>query len=216
MAGLGKKTFTAGEVLRAADVNSYLMDQSVMRFAGTAARGSAIGSAVSEGMVSWLNDLNQIQAYDGSAWQQVYPAKPLTGNIIKVVTASSTTAVASTANGFVSTGLVASITPSSTSNKIVVMVQYPAINVPAAIAAVHTIFRGTVSGTNLGNGTPAGFGQLYSAGGEIRTSYFMQLVDSPSTVSSVTYTAAFNPVAGNATVMHESRKGTITLMEVVA
>ena len=35
MAGAGKKTFTAGEVLTASDVNTYLMEQSVMYFGGT-------------------------------------------------------------------------------------------------------------------------------------------------------------------------------------
>jgi len=62
-----RKVFTAGEVLAAADVNSFLMDQTVMTFAGTAARGSAIGTAV-EGMVTWLNDENALQVYDGTQW----------------------------------------------------------------------------------------------------------------------------------------------------
>jgi len=46
MAGLGRKVFTAGEVLTAANVNGYLMDQTVMVFAGTAARSSALGTGV--------------------------------------------------------------------------------------------------------------------------------------------------------------------------
>jgi hypothetical protein len=62
-----RKVFTAGEVLAAADVNSFLMDQTVMTFAGTAARGSAIGTAT-EGMVTWLNDQNALQVYDGTQW----------------------------------------------------------------------------------------------------------------------------------------------------
>jgi hypothetical protein len=62
-----RKVFTAGEVLAAADVNNFLMDQTVMTFAGTAARGSAIGTAT-EGMVTWLNDQNALQVYDGTAW----------------------------------------------------------------------------------------------------------------------------------------------------
>jgi hypothetical protein len=62
-----RKVFTAGEVLAAADVNEFLMDQSVMSFAGTAARGSAIGTAV-EGMVSYLEDSNTFQYYNGTAW----------------------------------------------------------------------------------------------------------------------------------------------------
>lgn len=71
MAGLGRKVFTAGEVLSAANVQGYLQDQTVMVFAGTAARGSAIGTAVSEGMVSYLADTNTLQFYDGADWQNV-------------------------------------------------------------------------------------------------------------------------------------------------
>lgn len=67
MAGLGKKTFSDGEVLSAADVNGYLMDQSVMRFADSTARTAAIGTPT-EGMVTYLDDVNQIEVYDGTAW----------------------------------------------------------------------------------------------------------------------------------------------------
>jgi hypothetical protein len=62
-----RKVFTAGEVLAAADVNSFLMDQAVQTFDSAAARGSAIGTAT-EGMVTWLNDENALQVYDGTAW----------------------------------------------------------------------------------------------------------------------------------------------------
>lgn len=71
MAGLGRRVFAAGEVLTAGNVMGYLQDQAVMNFAGTAARGSAIGTAVSEGMVSYLADSNVVQAYDGSAWNSL-------------------------------------------------------------------------------------------------------------------------------------------------
>ena len=74
MSGLGYKVFTAGEVLTAANVNGYLMKQAVMVFAGTAARGSALGTAVTEGMTTYQTDSNTVTVYDGSAWQQVYPA----------------------------------------------------------------------------------------------------------------------------------------------
>lgn len=67
MAGAGKKTFVAGEVLTAAQVNDYLMDQAVMRFSGSAARAASI-SVPSEGMVTYLDDVNQMEFYDGSNW----------------------------------------------------------------------------------------------------------------------------------------------------
>jgi hypothetical protein len=64
---MSRKVFTAGEVLAAADVNSFLMDQTVMSFAGTAARGSAIPSPV-EGMYTHLEDTDSLQFWNGSAW----------------------------------------------------------------------------------------------------------------------------------------------------
>ena len=71
MAGLGRKTFTAGEVLTAANVQGYLMDQAVMVFASSAARSSALGTAVSKGMISYLGDTLSLEAYDGTAWSAV-------------------------------------------------------------------------------------------------------------------------------------------------
>jgi hypothetical protein len=64
---MSRKVFTAGEVLAAADVNSFLMDQTVMSFAGTAARGSAIPTPVN-GMTTYLEDSKALQVYDGSAY----------------------------------------------------------------------------------------------------------------------------------------------------
>jgi hypothetical protein len=67
MAGQGRKTFSDGEVLSAADVNGYLMDQSVQRFADAAARDTAIPTP-SEGMVAYLDSTNDVLVYDGSGW----------------------------------------------------------------------------------------------------------------------------------------------------
>ena len=76
MAGAGKKTFTAGEILTASDTNTYLMEQTVMNFAGTAARASAIPTP-STGMTTYIGttgtaSIPQIETYTGSAWQTPY------------------------------------------------------------------------------------------------------------------------------------------------
>jgi hypothetical protein len=72
MAGLGAKLFTDGSVLNAAQVNGYLMDQSIMRFATTAARDAAFGGVgeptLAEGMCAYIDDLNVLQIYSGSNW----------------------------------------------------------------------------------------------------------------------------------------------------
>ena len=62
-----KKVFDSGEVLSATDVNEFLMNQMVQTFAGTAARGSAIGTAT-EGMLTYLADSNTFQYFDGSSF----------------------------------------------------------------------------------------------------------------------------------------------------
>lgn len=69
MAGLGRKVWGAGDVLAAADVNGYLMEQAVMTFADAAARTAAIGTPT-QGMVSYLQDTSTLQVY-GTAWADV-------------------------------------------------------------------------------------------------------------------------------------------------
>jgi hypothetical protein len=45
-----------------------MMEQQIMVFAGTAARGSAIASP-SEGMFAFLKDQDKLTFHDGSDWQ---------------------------------------------------------------------------------------------------------------------------------------------------
>jgi hypothetical protein len=70
VSGLGRKVFTAGEILEADQVNGYLMDQSVMVFDDATARGSAIPSP-SEGMLTYNKDTSGLELYDGSAFGPV-------------------------------------------------------------------------------------------------------------------------------------------------
>jgi hypothetical protein len=72
MAGQGKKTFIAGEVLTAQDVNDYLADQVVFNFASDAARSSAIPTPT-EGMLALSKDTQQINYYNGSDFVPALP-----------------------------------------------------------------------------------------------------------------------------------------------
>jgi len=91
MAGLGRKVFAAGEVLTAANVGGYLMDQSVMVFADAASRTSALGLDVSEGMVAYTKDDNAIQYYNGSAWESIDTLPAQAGQANKYLTTNGTT-----------------------------------------------------------------------------------------------------------------------------
>jgi hypothetical protein len=75
MAGLGKKTFVNGNILPASELNGYLMEQSVMRFADYTARDAAIPSPT-EGMVAYLDNLNWLVQYNGSTWVFVAGERP--------------------------------------------------------------------------------------------------------------------------------------------
>jgi hypothetical protein len=66
MAGAGFKTFSAGEVLTAADVNTYIMQQQIMVFADATARDAAI-TAPAEGMFAYLKDTDALMVYT-TAW----------------------------------------------------------------------------------------------------------------------------------------------------
>ncbi len=67
MAGAGYRTFSAGEVLTAANVQTYLMDQAIPVFASATARDAAITSPA-EGQHCFLKDTDALQYYTGSAW----------------------------------------------------------------------------------------------------------------------------------------------------
>ena len=83
---MSRKVFTAGEVLAAADVNSFLMDQTVMSFAGTAARGSAIPSPVT-GMTTYLEDTKDLTIYDGSSYSSPFGLTLLSNQSFTTTTA---------------------------------------------------------------------------------------------------------------------------------
>ena len=64
------KTFANGFPLPASDLNNYLMDQSVIVFADSTARSAAL-PAPTEGMLTYLEDTNLLEVYNGSAWSDI-------------------------------------------------------------------------------------------------------------------------------------------------
>ena len=79
MAGAGYKLFASGDVLTAADVNTYLQEQTIMVFASTSARDTALNSVKSEGMFVYITGTNTLQFYDGSSWTDTSLTADITG-----------------------------------------------------------------------------------------------------------------------------------------
>jgi len=65
------KDFTAGEVLTAADVDNFLMRQTVMVFDDASARDTALSAVLAEGMVAYTKDDDVIRSYSGSVWSPI-------------------------------------------------------------------------------------------------------------------------------------------------
>lgn len=73
----------------AKEIANALAQRGVMRFSSASARGATLTSPV-EGMLTWLQDINRLDLYDGSAWvavsvgqstwKTITPASPWTQN----------------------------------------------------------------------------------------------------------------------------------------
>ena len=79
MAGAGYKLFSTGDVLTASDLNTYGIEQTVMVFASSSARDTALSSVKAEGMFAFLKDSDSLTYYDGSSWIAVDLAGDITG-----------------------------------------------------------------------------------------------------------------------------------------
>jgi hypothetical protein len=67
--------FVNGQTLPASRVQDYLMDQTVMVFADSSARASALPTPTA-GMVTYLITPGSLYFYNGSAWALVTPPVP--------------------------------------------------------------------------------------------------------------------------------------------
>lgn len=68
----GYKVWQDMDILSAADLNSYLMGQTVMRFADAATRQAELPAPVA-GQISYLVGVGRHEKYDGTAWVELTP-----------------------------------------------------------------------------------------------------------------------------------------------
>lgn len=292
MAGAGYKLFNTGDVLTAAQVNTYLQEQVVMVFASATARTTALSGVLAEGMVSYLQDTNAVEVYNGSAWVSIGSSGDITGvtagtglsgggtsgdvtlslstpvtatnggtaqssyatgdllyasaantlakraigttgqvltvsggiptwaspagggKVLQVIQTTSTTEVTSSTNSQITTGLTASITPSATSSKILILASsiFKKTNSNSGNRIQVQINRGatnilisenvTYNNTAVENWSP--WSAVY--------------LDSPSTTSSTTYDITFANAqnVASASAQAANSRGSIVLMEIGA
>ena len=137
------------------------------------------------------------------------------GTIVQVVQSIYSTQVASTTNVLADTGLSATITPTSSSNKILVMFSQAGLQKNTSnTGVVLRLFRGTTQILDIAYNT--GFTNS-TATNRVGTASSMKL-DSPATTSAVTYKTQFSSVGGGTGVyvQVDNDDSVMTLLEVVA
>jgi hypothetical protein len=216
------KVFTNGSVLNASEINDNLMNQSVMVFSNSTARAAALTSPL-EGMLTWLQDTNKYENYNGSAWVALGGSAILQ---VQSTTKLDTFTTSSTTFSDV-TGLSVSITPSSTSSKILVTGSVNIGGLGFTTNAPYLRLRRDSTDIALAN-TAGSRIRTYTGSGldaNLMVSSSVNFLDSPSTTSATTY--KFQLASNSATLVSVNRNGadadnaftargvsTITVMEV--
>ena len=138
-----------------------------------------------------------------------------TGRVIQIVHGSTTSGASTTAATQTASNLTADITPSSTSNKILVMMSTSIYNSQAAAQSSTTIYRDS---TNLGT-ADRGIMQFSDFTNRFQANCTMVLTDEPNTLSSVTYKLYFRNISsgmGTTFIGVDSTPQWVTLMEIEA
>lgn len=146
------------------------------------------------------------------------PVVQQAGSVLQVVQTTSSTQVTTTSTSMVSTGISASITPTSSSSKIFVIVSAQ-MGTTSTGGVGLSIARGTTVIWNPSVNDSSGYYGMYSTASS-RWIGSIQYLDSPATTSSTTYTIYYAARA-NTAVMNETGNtsnggASITLMEIAA
>jgi hypothetical protein len=155
-------------------------------------------------------DINSSAAIAGS--KLVMP----TGSVLQVVSDTANRAAATTSTSWSATGVTATITPSSTSSKILATYHSGICYQDNQLGwyGHFTIYRGS---TNLGRSSDGLTGHYLNtqSANDVGFAVSCEVLDSPNSTSALTYTVQWAVNNTSARMVHDlSGKSTITLMEI--
>ena len=137
-----------------------------------------------------------------------------TGSVLQVVSASLSSNVSTSSASYVTTGLTASITPSSSSSKVLVIVNTGAYDSDTANNSILVALY--KNGNEIISPASVGFVAYTFSSGNRRGNNSLNYLDSPATTSATTY-AIYNKRDGTGLVFfNKSGVANITLMEIAA
>jgi hypothetical protein len=132
------------------------------------------------------------------------------GQVLQVVSATTTASTSTSSTSYVSTNLTASITPKFSTSKIYVVVSGGELDSNGTNQALTaTIYRNS---TNLAGA--AGMSDSYGTLSRVQTTLSCSFLDSPATVSSTTYTVYIKANTGTVVFNANALQACMTLLEV--
>jgi hypothetical protein len=147
----------------------------------------------------------------GSTGQSIPKAALPTGSVLQVVQGTYSTGTTTNSTSFITTGLTASITPTSASSKILVIASVTVDTQSNNEQAYFTLFRNASNLTGIN-----GFGNAYGASSRVIGMLVTAYLDSPSTTSSTSYTLGARSNGTNVIIFQGNTPAFITLMEIAA
>ena len=219
--------YTAGEVLTAADMN--ITNSGIPVFATTTTRDAAFGGTgektLAEGQFAYIEATDQTMYYSGASWLA------LGGKLGQVVSTTKTDTFTMASQTYATvTGLTATITPSSSSSKVLVIAALSAAGEPGVSRSMSQLIRGA---TPIAIADTAGSRVIGTTGIPLMTSAeissnILLFLDSPAATSALVYgvqvrcndpaaTTYVNrsPNDANTTSIYRA-VSTITVMEILA
>jgi len=167
--------------------------------------------------MSSIIKVDQIQLADGSTPTAGDLGLNVTGGVLQVVNSTITNAeVNTTSTSFSSTGHNASITPSSTSSKILILTSGAIYNSTSGFC-VLTMYRSIGGGANIEitTGNTFGYGFTYSGSSDHASPSSCAHLDSPATTSECVYTVYFRSHTGGTSYYGiNGARSNITLLEI--
>ena len=122
---------------------------------------------------------------------------------VQIVQATFNTVSSTSSTSYVTTGFSVTITPTNSSNRILVSVNSQISN-QAGSVTYATIYRGSTNLSPLSNGAMC---VSYGANSANVCNAAMQILDAPATTSAVTYTVFFRVSGGAAAAFGDSSSG---------
>ena len=137
----------------------------------------------------------------------------LGGKVLQVVSTVRSTEITTSSTSYVTTNCTASITPSSSSNKILIQISGGGRQNDDGGTAKYTVYRDS---TNLNATSENGFSEISATGATyVKAPYVITFLDSPSSTSSIAYTLYMrNQTSTTCRACHNNTDTTVTLLEI--